>query len=293
VNANALGVPEVTMNKNDRAYTRLRTEQWSARLIQAIDAAGGVRKAPAGLLFELRFGYEAGLQCPDATIGYEFDAKIGGSTIDFFVPHGGFNWLIELVSLDDSKAIRQMRAASRTTVSPGIQEETIALSSDADSPHDTPAAELIRVGEKLQEKVWDRTLKKPRKFPKPQVGWVHVLIINMAGFEGMGFPDGAHCHEVVFGSKAVAAEWRSDPDAKIVGLFDPENSHPGAVALQERIDLVGFVAEDPGAEGDDDEIRRTIYFLGNPNLNGACLVRSFPVLLANGERDPLHRLRDA
>jgi hypothetical protein len=281
------------MNKNDRAFARLRTEAWAARLVQAVDEAGGIRKAPAGLLFELRFAYEARLQCPDAAIVYEFDAQVGGSTVDFLMSQAGMNWLIELVSLDESKAIRGMREAGRTPVSPGICVESIALSGDAGDPHETPAGELIRVAEKLQEKVWDVKRNKPRKFPKPAVGWAHALVISMAGFEGIGYPDRAHCREVVFGSKDVAPEWRSDPNASVVGLFDPKNSHPGAVALQERIDLIGFLGEDPGAEGDDDEIRKTIFFLGNPNLNGECLARNFPVLLANRERDPLHRLRDA
>jgi hypothetical protein len=281
------------MNKNDRALAILRSEAWAKRLVDAVEEAGGIRKAPAGLLFELRFAYEARLQCPGAAITYEFDARVGGTTVDFLLPWRGMSWLIELVSLNESKAIRGMRKASRAEMSPGVWVESVALSSEAEDAHETPAAELVRVGEKLEEKVWDRELGSPRKFPKPAVGWAHVLVVNMAGFEGMGYPDGAHCGEVVFGSKTIAAEWRSDPGAGIIGLFDPENRRPGAVALQDRIDVIGCVAEDPGAEGDDNEIRKTIFLLGNPRLNGVYVAREFPVMLANGDRDPLHRSRDA
>ena len=56
------------MGKTERALDFLRGQPWAAPLLAAIERAGGVRKAPAGLLFELRFAYEATLACPSAAM---------------------------------------------------------------------------------------------------------------------------------------------------------------------------------------------------------------------------------
>jgi hypothetical protein len=281
------------MNKNDRALEALRREPWAAQLLVKIDAAGGARCAPPGLLFELRFAYEVRLQCPNSVVMYERDAGVGGSTIDFLLLHDQTEWLIELTYLEESETIVKMRDSTREEEAPGIFSNRIHLTSDAENQRQTPRAELIRVGEKLEAKVWDHRASVPQKFPQPSEGHVHVLVVNMAGFEGVGFPDAAHCHEIVFGSMAVKSEWRSDPEGTIAGVFADENSRPGARALQERVHIIAFSVEDPGAAGPDDEIRRTIHLLGNPRLKGADFAPTFPVALAGAQRDPLHRSRNA
>ncbi len=78
------------------------------------------------------------------------------------------------------------------------------------------------------------------------------------------------------------------PDTSIVGLFDPTNSRPGAVALQRQIDIIAFVVEDPGAD-DDEEIRTTAFLLGNPRTNGAILASGFPLLVPAERRNHLYR----
>jgi hypothetical protein len=276
------------VGKTDRALQSLREEIWARRLVGAVDQAGGPRRAPPGLLFEVRFGYEALLACPEAAIQYEVDAGVGGTTIDFLIPHGNTRWLMELVGLEESRTITSMRESTRRTLPSGIVTDSIYLSSDSHEPHETPFAELVRVGEKLEEKVWDRVTGQARKFPPPGVGWGHVLVVNMSGFEGTGDPDGAHCRELVFGSKTVEPEYRSDNDKMIVGLFDPSNTRPGAQRLQEVIDVIAFVVERADVD-DDEEIRRTIYLLGNPRTNGQVLARAFPIVLPHDRRDPLNR----
>lgn len=276
------------MGKTERALETLRSETWAQKLVEAVDRLGGPRKAPPGLLFEARFAYEARLECPSSAIQYEFDAGVGGSTVDFLVSNDQTRWLIELVSLDESQTITTMRESSRRVFPSGIMTDTIDLRSDAGVPHETPFAELIRVGEKIEEKVWDRSSGRPRKFPPPTAGWGHVLVVNMSGFEGTGDPDGAHCRELVFGSKTIAPAYRSDNDKLIVGLFDPANPRPGAARLQQVIDVIAFVTERADAD-DDEEIRRTIFLLGNPRTNGQILARAFPLLLPQDQRDPLYR----
>ena len=126
--------------------------------------------------------------------------------------------------------------------------------------------------------------------PRPSVGWPHVLIVNMAGFEGTGDPDGGHCHEILFGSQSVGPEARSDPDTEIIGLFDAKNDRPGALALQERIDIVAFVVEEADVD-DDDEIRRTDIPAREPRTNGRALASAWPMAVSASRRDPLYRSR--
>jgi hypothetical protein len=215
------------MGKNERALELLKGQRWAAGLISNVESRGGLRKAANGHLFELRLAYEMCLACPGSSPKYEFDAKVGGSTVDFHLPHNQLHWLIELVYLDQSRPVRDLRTASRVHVAPGTTIESFSLSSDAEDERETPRAELIRVGEKIEGKVCAGG--QPRKFPPPAKGWAHALVVNMSGFEGTGDPDDAHCMELIHGSKAVAPDLRSDPE--IVGLFEPRNQREGAQAV--------------------------------------------------------------
>src|SRR6185436_10622653 len=151
-------------DKNSRAMEALRSVPWAAELVKGIEAKGGVRKAPAGFLFELRFAYELHLVVPGAPIQYEIKTGVGDSSVDFLVPAGDQRWLIELVNLDESKTVTKMRDATRTQEAPGVTSEVVSLSSDNTDKRATPYGELVRAGEKIEEKVWDAALKQPRKF---------------------------------------------------------------------------------------------------------------------------------
>ena len=282
VNAQERGTP-----KDIRAIEQLRRQEWVRPLIKEIEQQGGIDAAPLGLRFNLRFAHEMRLACPDSPAQYEFNAGVGGSTVDFLLDHGGVRWLIELVALGETQTIRRLRESSRTQVGQGFVD-TVFLSFSAANRHETPFGELVHISEKLLDKVWDKNEGRPSKFPESRPGWGHILVVNMAGFEGDGDPDVYHCREVVLGSSAVPAEYRSDPDTPIIGLFDPRNPRAESIAFRARVDVVAFVAERPGAD-DDDEIRRTAFILRNPWTRRVPRDQQIPIFFARDQRDPLYR----
>jgi len=272
------------MSKTQRAIAHLKSCEWARDLIRRIELGGG---RDEGLLFEARFAFELSSACPGSEIVYEYAAGVGDTTIDFHLIHREHSWLIELVALQESQAVANMSSRSRVSRQ-GLSCESIHLRDSADNRHETLVAELVHVGEKIEDKVWDKQARRPHKFPEISGNHVHVLFVNLNGFQGTGAPDSADCHELMFGSDAVAPEYRSDPRGAVKGLFDPSNQRPAARAAQARLHAVAFVAERPYVD-DDEEIRRTAYFVGNPALDGRTLIQTFPVVAPQERRDPLHR----
>jgi len=278
------------MTKHDRAVAALRNEPWARELLSQIEGQGGTKKAPLGLLFELRFAFELARRHPSIVPQYEFCAGVADSSVDFRIDEGHLEWLIELVSLDQSDAVRKLRAESRTHITAGVTSEVISLSSLASDLHEAPWGELVRVSEKLGSKVWNRKTCSPQKFPRRTSGRAQVLLVDMAGFEGTGDPDPWHCQEICLGSLYVSDERRTlhpDTGERILGLFEQANTSRAAAEVRARIDLIGFVAEHPAHERDD-EIARNVYLIANPDLTDAVrMIERFPVRAQLGLRNPL------
>lgn len=265
-------------NKHDRALRAVRDLGWASQLVKRVEEQGGARKAPLGLLFELRFAFELTRWCPGIEPRYEAESGVGNSTVDFAVPWKQRRWLIELVSIRVSEGVS--RAIEHVEVAEGVSCQEHLLFSEAADARRTPHAEVIRVSEKIQEKA-------SKKFPVRNAAGVHVLLIDMSGFEGGVEPDATHCREIAHGSRAVPEEDRllDNMGTPVLGLFDPSN--PRSVEVRRRVDLLGFVSEHPGYE-DDDEIGKTAYFVANPECqNPRELIVDFPVRAPQPLRDPL------
>jgi hypothetical protein len=65
---------------------------------------GGLTASNMPLLFEARVAYE--LHRAKRTAEYEFPTGVGESSVDFRV-HGSPEWLIEVVSVSESKAVQK------------------------------------------------------------------------------------------------------------------------------------------------------------------------------------------
>lgn len=282
-------------NKHDRAYRALENCRWASSLLRKIDEGDGVRKAPPGLLFELRFAFELTIYCPKATPTYEFSAGVADSTVDFRIEWADKEWLIELVSLRESKTVRTMRSESKVEIEPGISCEGLFLDSiDPSLPnpdfHRTQWGELIRVSEKIREKVWDGGTA--RKFPPRTPERIQVILVDMFGFEGTGDPNPPHCLAVAWGSAQLPEAYgrglcHPKTGEPVKGLFDPNNTERGAIEIRKRVDMIGFVAEHPGYE-QDDEIGRNVYLIVNPAIpDGRELIQAFPVRSCDSLRNPL------
>ena len=117
------------------------------------------------LLFEAR--YAIALHAAGLEPRYEHRAGVGESTVDFMIPSTAERrgWLIELVSIRQSAELG--RATKRWRASAGLSGESLLLRGGNGTtkpwrhPRRTTAAELIRVIEKIEEKVYDQKHRHP------------------------------------------------------------------------------------------------------------------------------------
>ncbi|MES1206010.1 MAG: hypothetical protein ABUS79_08730 [Pseudomonadota bacterium] len=251
--------------RNERALKALRPLGWSRGLVARVDALG-ISPSADDTLFELRYAHD--LARARVAPLYEHRTGVGNSTVDFKLP-GTIPWLVELVSIRESDAMRA--ATVKDAIAPGIQTETLFLSStagltDPSRAKQTQQHELLRVVHKLGEKVYDG--KKPIKFPVPDGSAFHMLLVDMRGFEGLAaYPDRDHCRQIAGGPSVVRHELNiaahADTGEPIRGVWDNANSAPAAVLLRERVHVIGFVHEGLYC---DDEIRDVTFPLLNPAL---------------------------
>lgn len=237
-------------------------QPWARRLIAETDQRGGVsNKANEGDLFTLRFGWELSLACARGTVTYEFAAGVGNSTVDFCLQTDGRDWLFECMAINESLTTQRMRESSKEEIVPGIFASSASFNGSSQDIQARPEAELHRVSQLMWQHIWQPEKGSYRKFPKRTAASANVLVVSMAGLEGMGEPDEYHCREIAFGSASLPAVCRS---ADLPGFFNPSNNEPGAVAMRERADLLVFVDDVHGIY-DDAAIRRRAHLAANPS----------------------------
>ena len=238
---------------DEHAMNVLTNVTWAQPLLACLNARGGVKPENIGLLFELRFAlelYRAGI-----TAEYEYATGVGDSSIDFRFKHGQ-EWLIEVVSVFESEAVK------RATRQEDQCYETLLMTNDAD-PTQSPEGEMIRVGEKIGDKVFDKRKGKPTKFPIPN-GAIHLIVVDMRGYLGRGLNSSRGNYrpdylQIAYGTNGNSLEssWmpRTWPDASgnrmpIKGLFEKTNPLKSAALIQQRIHFLGFVHERQYSEGE-------------------------------------------
>ena len=248
--------------RNHRAYEHLSEQPWARMLIAEIDQRGGVsNRANEGDLFTMRFGWEISLACPTGNVTYEFAAGVGNSTVDFRLETRGRNWLFECMAINESLTTQMMWKSSREEIAPGIFASGASFNGRSDDIRERPEAELHRVSQLMWQHIWQIEKGRYRKFPQRTNASANVLVVSMAGLEGIGDPDQYHCREIAFGSATVPVECRS---AELLGFFNRSNNDPGAVAMRERVDLLVFIDDVHGIY-DDARIRRSCYVVANPS----------------------------
>lgn len=257
-------------DRNRRAYKHLGEQPWAERLIAEIDRRGGIsNKADEGDLFTLRFGWELSLACPNADITYEFRAGVGETSVDFLLHVGGRRWLFECKAMNDSQMAKRMQESTREELGPRASVCWIDFDGSSPDRQARPEAELHRVSQAIWQHVWrsDRGNSGTgtyTKFPERSREIANVLVVNMAGLEGIGQPEEDQCKEIAYGSATIPAMWRY---GEFPGLFNSSNPDPGAVAVRERVDLLVFIDDVHGIY-DDAEIRRSSYLAANPSSQG-------------------------
>ncbi len=193
-------------------------------------------------------------------------------------------WLIELVSLRESKAVKDA-----TSVHGGFS--VLNLSTDAEDSKQSEEHEMLTVQGKIAAKAWDRDKNDYVKFPCPY-GAIHMIMVDAREFLGTDGPcgDAADWRQIAVGPDGLSAtvihRWtdpQSGVDSPIRGLFEPSCPRPEANAVRERVHVVGFVCEENYTPN---EIGKKTVLCCNPALVGegsAILdaIRRWPLLPRN------------
>jgi len=201
--------------------------------------------------FEIRFAYSillAGLKAE-----YEYKTGRDEKSIDFkiFGSKTKNNFLVELTSLRDSKAIKKGTWKNESFF--GFS----SITSSFDNENSAEIKDLI--------KVQDAILEKANKFSTILNGTYHIIIVDMRGFL-TGPADQIDFHYIVFGGEDLDdTNKRHSIDSQgnrevIKGLFEESCRNQ---IVREQIHAIGFILE---KNYTGNEIRTQTKLLINPNL---------------------------
>ncbi len=240
---------------------QLNDVAWSRPLLARVGSPNDWSYERKPLLFELRFAGDlnAAHLCP----AYEYSAGVDGSTVDFRFEADASEWLVELVTLLASDAVK--RASWEDGLFFGAQ-----LSTDAADRTQSVEGELLLAQQKIGEKVY--TQSAPIKFPPPRTGTYHLILVDMRGF-GITGGDIWDYRQIAYGPTGLPHDkpylvhsWTDNAGNRrpILGLFDRSNTYQRAArVVQERIHFIGFCNDESYALNG---IRDSTLFLPNPHL---------------------------
>jgi hypothetical protein len=218
-----------------------------------------LKPSEMSFLFEIRFAHS--LAMAGVTAEYEHRTGVGDTTVDFKV-NLDQPWLVELVSLHESEAIKN---ASWTSGA----RHGLMLSSDAPDPRESEEGETIKAQERIGNKLLCAKKQRPIKFPEPN-GAIHMLMVDARGFLGTGLGDKADWHQIVYGPHGLEdhfIRFWTDPKtgqrAPILGLFEQNCPLRASSVIQERLHVIGFVCERTFEAG---EIKKQAFYFCNPAL---------------------------
>jgi len=227
---------------------------WAQPLFAEIERNGGITRANKARFFELRLGYA--LETAGAALRYEVPGE-GESSLDFGFSFGGCEWLVELMRLEETKAVKDATYAEADA--DGIPWFGLSLSTNADNPAQSPEGETIKAVQRICQK-FERD-GRPHKFPVPGAG-LHILLVDFRTFLNGGDPqDRIH---VGLGGEYAAGPCRLFWKGELIsGVFSERTAVRGAAEARQRLHFLGFVHEkdfEPGAFGG------AVQFIANPSL---------------------------
>ena len=227
---------------------------WAGPLLRDIAANGGLIRANKARFFELRFGYA--LHQAGIVPAYEVTGE-ADSTLDFGFASRGQDWLVELMRLEETDAVR--RATHTGTDENGVRLSRRMLSTDAEDARESPEGETIKAVERICQKLEHGG--RPHKFPVPARAY-HAILIDFRTFlHGGDVVDRIH---VGVGGEYVPVPCRHYWNGELIsGVFSPRTTLRGAAQARERVHFLGFVCEERYRPG---TFAAATQFVGNPNL---------------------------
>jgi hypothetical protein len=227
---------------------------WAKPLLAEIDAAGGLKTENKAKLFELRFGHV--VHSAGVAPQYEVPGE-GQSRIDYGFSSGGREFLVEMMRLEETDAVRA--ATTTKAFDDGATMMARHLHSNADDARQTPEGETLMAVQRICQKL--EKDGKPHKFPPP-AGKTHVLLVDFRTFKNGGDKwDRAH---IGLGGESVPEVFRNQYEGRLVsGVFDTKTTLKGAAQARERLHFIGFVNEKSYEDG---SFGPAIQFVANPDL---------------------------
>lgn len=247
--------------RNIKCLNDLKNFTWANPLLNKIERSGEPGELKnRSFLFEARFAVEINNKCKN--ISYEFKTGVGSSSVDFCIRTSKHSLLVELVTMESSEAVRS--ATKPKVIDKIVFTETVLSSKNEDSREST-AGELIKVQEKIGEKVFKNHIAT--KFKTPSDNNLHLIIVDMRGFE-IGVFDQADCNQLMYGPESVKPKgliqfWNTQP---VRGLLEKNCKPEYTVHVRDKIHCIGFVSEENYSPG---EIPDKIRFFQNPILCGS------------------------
>jgi hypothetical protein len=230
-------------------------EPWAHSIILSIEENGGLAPANKSRLFELRFGYA--LHQAGITPNYEIPGE-GASTIDFGFSNANETWAVELMRLEESRALRA--ATSDWTDGSGTQWSQRILSSDSEDQTQTESGETLKAIERVCQKF--EKDGRPYKFPVPNNSR-NVLLVDFRNFLNGG--DKYDRFHVGIGGESIRNEvFRRYWNGQLIsGVFSEITNLRGAAEARARLHFLGFVNEQRYESGN---FSASIEFIANPGL---------------------------
>ncbi len=221
--------------------------------------ANPLKPSEMSFLFEIRFAYS--LAMAGVTAEYEHSTGVGNTTVDFKVNLDP-PWLVELVSLHESEAIKKASWTSGAW-------QGFMLSSDAPDPRESEEGETLKAQERIGSKLLCDKKQRPIKFPNPK-GAIHMLMVDARGYLGGGQGHNADWHQIAYGPLGLETHFirfwtdpKSGQRAPILGLFEQNCPLRASSVIQERLHVIGFVCERTFVAG---EIKERSFYCCNPAL---------------------------
>ncbi len=239
----------------DRIMGDLANTSWAQPLLTAIQRGGGLIRANKAKFFELRLGYalhKAGIKPR-----YEVPGE-GNSTLDFGFTAGGREWLVELMRLEETKALRE--ATQMEVEEDGVLRASLNLDTDADKPGQSIEGEVLKTVQRICQKC--NRNGQPHKFPLPSRAH-HVILVDIRTFVEGGGDQDLICVGLG-GEYALKDGPRLKWEGQLIsGVFSKRTLVQGAVQARARVHFLGFVRE---TKFEDGGFAAGTKFIANPHL---------------------------
>jgi hypothetical protein len=248
----------------ERLRAQLAPHAWAATILRRVDERGLTLENRPALLELLIAGELARLGI--AAVDYEPDCPGVTGNVDFSFPLAGRNWRVEAVYVADTRAV--VDATHEVPFGHGVSVGELSLSDLNEDRRVSEAGEMLKIQEKIAEKVFDRTRGIPIKFPVPNDNAVHVVAVDVRRYL-LGHMDRRDAGQIAYGPRAAGPYvqyWGPQgAERPIRGLFEEQNPLAAAGALRERIHFLLLMPMRSFAEG---ALLRGAFICANPNLLG-------------------------